>query len=104
MILFSFRRCELDQIRCAAGRHFLGSCWSCMGTTHLLQFFPGTLVRIELQVLARMNLLPEETAFGIAPEHRDIDPDSFIIGIEHDDTSLQGGGLAHIAPLKTFLK
>src|SRR5262245_4519644 len=104
MVLFRFLRGELDQIRCASRRHFLGCRRSSMHPTHFLELVPRSLIRIELQGLARMDLLPEQAAFGIPAEHRDVNPDGLIIWIEHDDTSLQSGSLAHIAPLKALLE
>ena len=104
MILLWFCHGKLDQVSRAGRRHFLCGSRPRMGTAHLLELFPSTLVCVKLQVLARVNLLPEEAAFCVAAEHSHVNPDRLIIGIEHDHATLQCRRLAHIAPLKTLLE
>jgi hypothetical protein len=104
MVLLGLRRDEFNQVCRAGRRHFLCGSRSRMGTGHLLQLFPRSLVGVKLQGLAWVNLLPEEAALGIPAEHGDIDPNRFIVVIEDDHPTLYDGRLAHIAPLKSLLE
>ena len=75
-----------------------------MGTAHFLEFFPRTLIRVKLEIFARVNLLPEMAAFSVAAEHSHINPDRLIIVIKHNHPTLYGSRLAHITPLETLLE
>ena len=104
MVLFRFRRGEFDQIRGAARRDVFSRSRSRMGAAHLLQFFPGAFLGVELQILAGMHFLPIQTTLGVPAEYRHVNPDRFIVGVQHDHTPLNGSGLAHIPPFKPLLK
>src|SRR5262245_54799799 len=51
-----------------------------------------------------MDPLPKEAALRITTKDGNVDPHGFIIRIEDDHTTLEGGRLAHVHPFEALLK